>query len=352
MYLDCGHICGGGVQEAAEPCFSLINVSNSLSLSLPLCKKSIKIYFKKEKKRCFLCSPCAEDSLRCVHWARGVSPATRGTPPSPAAPRWLCPRAGGCGSHRHGAWEAAGGTPPSLAAPRSLCPLGWGTWTRAAWRGRKQPQGGNRSLCPQLGDVDPMGTCASSCHPAAACTWCPGRLSWDPACLAPPATCPGTQPSWRLRLLVLGPKPLGVPGPSPLGVPGPRPLGVPGPRPLGVPGPSPLGVPGPSPLGVPGPSPLGVPGPSLLGVPGPRLLGVPGPGLLGMGARSSGRGAACAWHPSRLSRYPVRLAARPLVLGPWPLGTGAGRPLLARAFWDPGHSGPPRGPTGSEWPGS
>ena len=41
----------GGMQEAAGRCFSLIDVSNSLSLSLPLCKKSIKIYiFKKINK--------------------------------------------------------------------------------------------------------------------------------------------------------------------------------------------------------------------------------------------------------------------------------------------------------------
>ena len=35
-----------GVQETADRCFSLIDVSNSLSLSLPFCKKSI-IYFLK-----------------------------------------------------------------------------------------------------------------------------------------------------------------------------------------------------------------------------------------------------------------------------------------------------------------
>ncbi|ELK23587.1 Transmembrane 4 L6 family member 18 [Myotis davidii] len=35
----------GDVQEAADRCFSLIDVSNSLSFSLPLCKKSIKYIF-------------------------------------------------------------------------------------------------------------------------------------------------------------------------------------------------------------------------------------------------------------------------------------------------------------------
>nr|KAF6274193.1 hypothetical protein mMyoMyo1_010371 [Myotis myotis] len=40
----------GDVQEAADRCFSLINVSNSLSLSLPLCKKSIKYIFKKRER--------------------------------------------------------------------------------------------------------------------------------------------------------------------------------------------------------------------------------------------------------------------------------------------------------------
>ena len=39
MYVGCGYIPAGGVQEAADQCFSLIHVSNSLSLSLPLCKK-------------------------------------------------------------------------------------------------------------------------------------------------------------------------------------------------------------------------------------------------------------------------------------------------------------------------
>nr|KAF6346800.1 hypothetical protein mPipKuh1_010584 [Pipistrellus kuhlii] len=38
----------GDVQEAADQCFSLINVSNSLSLSLPLFKKSIKCIFLKK----------------------------------------------------------------------------------------------------------------------------------------------------------------------------------------------------------------------------------------------------------------------------------------------------------------
>ena len=35
----------GGVQEAAGRCLSLIDVSNSLSLSIPLCVKSIKYIF-------------------------------------------------------------------------------------------------------------------------------------------------------------------------------------------------------------------------------------------------------------------------------------------------------------------
>ena len=37
------------VQEAAGRCFSVIDVSSSLSLSLPLCKKSIKYILKKRK---------------------------------------------------------------------------------------------------------------------------------------------------------------------------------------------------------------------------------------------------------------------------------------------------------------
>ena len=41
----------GGVQEAANRCFSLINVSNSLSLSLPLCKKSINQSIKEYVER-------------------------------------------------------------------------------------------------------------------------------------------------------------------------------------------------------------------------------------------------------------------------------------------------------------
>ena len=48
MYLGFGHIpCRRGVQEAAGRCFSLIHVSSSLSLCLPLYKKINKIYFKK-----------------------------------------------------------------------------------------------------------------------------------------------------------------------------------------------------------------------------------------------------------------------------------------------------------------
>ena len=47
MYIGCGHIpSGGGVQEAAGWCFSLIDISSSLSLSLPLCKKSMICYLK------------------------------------------------------------------------------------------------------------------------------------------------------------------------------------------------------------------------------------------------------------------------------------------------------------------
>ena len=44
MYLGCGHIPVRGVQEAAGWWFSLIDVSNSLSFSLPPCKKINKIY--------------------------------------------------------------------------------------------------------------------------------------------------------------------------------------------------------------------------------------------------------------------------------------------------------------------
>ena len=47
MYLGCWHIPSGGVQEAADRWLSLIDVSNSLSLSLPLCTKSIKYIFLK-----------------------------------------------------------------------------------------------------------------------------------------------------------------------------------------------------------------------------------------------------------------------------------------------------------------
>ena len=39
-----------GVQEAAGRCFSLIDVSNSLSLSIPLSVKSIKYILKKKEK--------------------------------------------------------------------------------------------------------------------------------------------------------------------------------------------------------------------------------------------------------------------------------------------------------------
>nr|KAF6336849.1 hypothetical protein mMyoMyo1_012058 [Myotis myotis] len=52
-----GHVPGlrahppvGDVQEAADRCSSLIDVSNFLSLSLPLCEKSIKYIRKKKKK--------------------------------------------------------------------------------------------------------------------------------------------------------------------------------------------------------------------------------------------------------------------------------------------------------------
>ena len=40
----------GGVQEAADLCVSLIDVSSSLSLSLPLCKNSIKYVEEEEEE--------------------------------------------------------------------------------------------------------------------------------------------------------------------------------------------------------------------------------------------------------------------------------------------------------------
>ena len=87
-----GHVLGispvGGVQEAADQWLSLIDVSKSLSLSLPLCTKSIKIYiFLKSAllcqnrfgsvdwvSACRLKGPRFDSGQGHVHWLRGTSP--------------------------------------------------------------------------------------------------------------------------------------------------------------------------------------------------------------------------------------------------------------------------------------
>ena len=56
----------GGVQEGAGRYFSLISISNSLSLSLLLCKKNNKIYLKRKSQMVTLEIEIALDSSRAV----------------------------------------------------------------------------------------------------------------------------------------------------------------------------------------------------------------------------------------------------------------------------------------------